>query len=402
MRTRTAPLAALLALVLSGCGDDATAPVYDADPVADLAVALLSPHSASLTWTSPTVDGGVASSYEIRYRAGSFADADWAGATVVETPPLPGVPGDPQTFALHNLPGGATLVFRLRFVYDGWHSGSSNPAAVAMPDGEPIPAGFAYVPAGVDTLGSPVDEPGHEADETLHVVTLTRALFVSMHEVTQGEYAAQVGGYPSYFVGDDRPVEQVDWFDAVAYCNARSLSEGLAPAYDVAGETVAWDRDADGYRLPTEAEWEIACRAGTVTAYCNGSAAARGCVDDGVLSQVGVFCVTDVADDNLASGDPDGPDGPAEVGGLLANEWGLFDMHGNVYEWCWDWFGGGTADGSVDPAGPGSGALRVIRGGSWTSPLEACRSAARSAAEPTMSNAGVGLRVVRWADPAAR
>lgn len=401
MRTRTALLAALLPLVLSGCGDEAAAPVYDADPVADLAAALLTPHSVSLAWTSPTVDGGVASSYEIRYREDTFAEADWDAATAVE-PPLPGVPGDPQEFDLHNLPGGATLVFRLRFVYDGWRSDLSNPAAVAMPDGEPIPAGFAYVPAGRDTLGSPAGESGHEADEALHAVTLTRALFVSRREVTQGEYAALVGGYPSYFVGDERPVEQVDWFDAVAYCNALSLREGLAPAYDIDGAAVAWDRAAAGYRLPTEAEWEIACRAGTGTAYCNGSAAAQGCVDDGVLSQVGVFCITDVDGDNLAGGDPDGPDGPAEVGGLPANAWGLHDMHGNVYEWCWDWYEPGSAGEGVDPAGPEAGTLKAIRGGGWVSPLEACRSAARSAADPRVSNAGVGLRVVRWAGAAAR
>lgn len=122
------------------------------------------------------------------------------------------------------------------------------------------------LPAGSFSMGSSEDEPWRSADETLHTVTVS-AFSISAYEVTQREYAALMGENPSAFQGESLPVEGVSWYDAIAYCNARSAAEGLTPAYTVDGSRVTWDLSSDGYRLPTEAEWEYACRAGTATPF---------------------------------------------------------------------------------------------------------------------------------------
>lgn len=127
-------------------------------------------------------------------------------------------------------------------------------------------AAMVSLPAGSFSMGSPEDEPWRSADETLHTVTVS-AFFISPYEVTQSEYEALMGENPSTFRGENLPVEGVSWYDAIAYCNARSAAEGLTPAYTVDGSRVTWDLSSDGYRLPTEAEWEYACRAGTVTPF---------------------------------------------------------------------------------------------------------------------------------------
>ena len=397
MRSRLFFCATLLAIV--GCGDDDTTPPdYAADPISDLSVTVMTPHSVRLDWTAPVVEGAWAGGYEIRYREGSFPADAWDGATAMEDPPLPSEPDEAQFCQVYGVPASATLVFRIRHNLDGWYSDLSNPGAVEMPDAPPIPDGFVYVPSGSYTLGSPTDERGRDDDEDQHLVTLTQALFLGEYEVTQAEYEALTGADPSTYDGADQPVEGVDWYDAVAYCNARSLAEGLTCAYAITGTDVVWNRDADGYRLPTEAEWEFACRAGTVESFCSGNLTEFGCGGDVALSLVGVYCNTDVDADDTTDGDEDGPDGPADVGGLQPNFWGLRDMHGNVYEWCWDWYAVGVSYPTTDPAGPDQGLVRVMRGGCWTSPVEACRSAARSYADPSRSNSGVGFRVARLAE----
>ncbi len=396
MRVLTFCLFALLAV--TGCGDDTVTPDYNADPITDLTVMLTSPYSVSLTWTAPTVESSLADSYEIRYRADTFADTDWDAATVVSDPPFPDLPDETQSCPAFSLPAGGTLIFRIRYEYNSWLSDLSNPATVELPEGTPVPDGFVYVPSGEFTIGSPADEPGRDDDEILYSPTLSRGLFVGQYEVTQIEYATHMGGYPGYFAGADNPVEQVDWFEAVAFCNARSNAEGLTPAYDIAGDEVSWDQDADGYRLLTEAEWEIACRARTEDPFYTGEIGVLGCVFDYALSLAGVYCNTDVDGDDGVYSDADGPDGPAAVGGRQANDWGLKDMHGNVYEWCWDWYRNRPCCTSVDPVGPAAGTSRVIRGGCWTSPVESCRSAARSYLAPTSSNFAVGFRIARQAE----
>lgn len=122
------------------------------------------------------------------------------------------------------------------------------------------------IQGGSFSMGSPESEPWRGADEALHTVTIS-SFYMSAYEVTQREYEALMGNNPSTFQGADRPVEGISWYDAIEFCNAKSAAEGLTRAYTIEGQKVIWDRNADGYRLPTEAEWEYACRAGTVTPF---------------------------------------------------------------------------------------------------------------------------------------
>ncbi len=220
-------------------------------------------------------------------------------------------------------------------------------------------------------------------------MTLTRPFFLASHEVTQAEYEALTGENPSDHQGDLYPVEQVSWLDAVAYCNLRSQAEGLTPAYTIDGDAVSWNQDASGYRLPTEAEWEYACRAGTTTSCASGNIRELGCERDAYLGAMATYCGND---------EDDGEVGHDEVGQRLANPWGLYDMHGNVLEWCWDDYRSQLTSPAPDRTGPVAGVNRVIRGGAWTSPSQRCRSAARSYRSPDQVSYGVGLRLARWAE----
>jgi formylglycine-generating enzyme required for sulfatase activity len=235
----------------------------------------------------------------------------------------------------------------------------------------------------VFTMGSPAGEPGRDVDEVQHLVLLSREVAFSDHEVTQAEYDSIMGANPSRFVDPDRPVENVTWHDAIAYCNGRSSRDGYTPAYLVNGPDVTWDPDADGYRLPTEAEWEWACRAGSATAFANGPITEETCTLDPVLDAIGWYCGNAGSATHL-------------VKGKAANAWNLYDMHGNVWEWCWDWYVADLGDDAVaDPSGPASGSQRVIRGGSWYYFARDCRSASRAPYWPNSKDDIVGFRVVR-------
>lgn len=129
-------------------------------------------------------------------------------------------------------------------------------------DAASVRDGLVLIPGGTFTMGSPAGERQRHEDERAHKVALS-PFYLSPYEVTQAEYESVMGANPSRFTGDNLPVETVTWYDAIEYCNARSEREGLTPAYTVSGNTVSWNRAADGYRLPTEAEWEYAARAGT-------------------------------------------------------------------------------------------------------------------------------------------
>lgn len=224
----------------------------------------------------------------------------------------------------------------------------------------PGPAGFAWVPAGTFTMGSPAGELDRSADEAQHVVTLTRGYWVSDHEVTQAEYESLMGVNPSFFGGDATlPVERVSWDDAVLYC------QKLTERERVAGRIAT----TQSYRLPTEAEWEHAARAGTTEAR------------HGALDAIAWW-----------SGNTGGRTHP--VGQKSPNAWGLHDMMGNVWEWCADWYGAYPAGPVVDPAGPVAGAGRVYRGGSWLFGPSECRSAVRRFDAASAEYYNVGFRPV--------
>jgi len=254
-----------------------------------------------------------------------------------------------------------------------------------------IPRNFVYIEPGLFDMGSPTSEPHRSSNETQHWVRLTKGFFLSETEVTQAEYEAVMGTNPSYFSGSNRPVERVSWYDAVAYCNARSQTQGLTPAYTINRTSVTWNQSANGYRLPTESEWEYACRAGTSTPFHTGS-----CLDaDDEANYDG---------DNPYSGCSSGVDRrqTTDVKTFGANAWGLYDMHGNVWEWCWDWYGtypeGTQGSPAEDPTGSEAGSDRVRRGGGWDFSARYCRSAHRNLHSPGYGGSYVGFRLARSAD----
>ena len=246
------------------------------------------------------------------------------------------------------------------------------------------PSRLLLIEAGTFIMGSPEDEEGRSGDEIEHEVRLTRDFYLAEMEVTQAEWVQLMRGNPSRF-GDcaQCPVEQVPWYEVVDYCNARSLQEGLDLAYEVRGSRVSWDESANGYRLPTESEWEYACRAGSVTAFYNGPITDTSC-DDSSLDAIGWYCGNATR--------------THEVGEKLPNAWGLYDMSGNVYEWCWDAYGAYPAGPITDPKGQGSGTMRVMRGGLWNSSASFCRSAYRSRASAGYGYYSIGFRVARTAE----
>jgi formylglycine-generating enzyme required for sulfatase activity len=251
---------------------------------------------------------------------------------------------------------------------------------------EEAPEWMAAITGRTFTMGSPIDEVGRSQYETQHSVTVGR-FYMSRYEVSQEEYALYDAVHVSGFSGAKLPVNSVTWYEAVGYCNWLSEEEGLTPAYEINGTTVTWDKGANGYRLPTEAEWEYACRAGTTTVF-----------------NTGTTITTDQANYNGSYPYNDNAAGiyrqtTMEVDSFEANEWGLYNMHGNVYEWCWDWYvenyySEEEASGA-DPDAPATGAYRVVRGGGWFSYGQYLRSACRSISSPSNQASNIGFRLVR-------
>jgi formylglycine-generating enzyme required for sulfatase activity len=241
-------------------------------------------------------------------------------------------------------------------------------AALGRLKAKDLPSGYVRIEPGRFTMGSPGGEEGRDDDEVQHEVRITRAFALKKTEVTQGEWKAVMGNNPSYFkdCGDDCPVEQVSWLDTLEFLNKLSNREGLQRCYD--GQRFV-GLDCTGYRLPTEAEWEYAARAGT-------TGARHGALDD-------------VAWHSGNSGSK-----THAVGTRAANAWGLHDMMGNVLEWTQDWYGP-YAGAANDPQGPASGELRVNRGGSWHNDARYARSALRFWLPPAVRHGVLGFRPSR-------
>jgi formylglycine-generating enzyme required for sulfatase activity len=209
-----------------------------------------------------------------------------------------------------------------------------------------------------------------------HAVEIARLFYLGGCPVTQSQYQAVMGGNPSYFKGsDDLPVENVSWFEAVAFCNTLSEREKRTPFYRIDGSEVT-ALGGDGYRLPTEAEWEYACRAGTTTLYPFGD-------DPDALGEFAWYGKNSKKKTHA-------------VGEKKPNAWGLHDMLGNVWEWCADWYDANPYA-SMTPAYPGAylTTYRVIRGGGWHCYPRVCRSANRSGSLPAYRYDFLGFRVAR-------
>jgi formylglycine-generating enzyme required for sulfatase activity len=239
--------------------------------------------------------------------------------------------------------------------------------------------GAVLVAPGEMEMGTPVTEEGRFPSEVLHRVVLTRPFLLGATEVTQAQYQAVMGVNPSNFTacGPTCPVEKVSWNDAVAFCNRASEIEGLQRAYQIGPKGVVWHWDANGYRLPTEAEWEYAARAGRRERY-SGS--------DNV--------------DDVAWYEANSRGSTHPVGGKAPNHWGLYDMTGNVREWVWDIpISPPPTDKFTDPVGAATGTDRVSRGGSWSANDARVRAGYRRWAVPTDKANALGFRVARTLPP---
>jgi formylglycine-generating enzyme required for sulfatase activity len=223
---------------------------------------------------------------------------------------------------------------------------------------------------------------GSDHEKPVHTVTVS-SFYMGKYEVTQKEWTAVMGSYRSTPKGDNFPVVGVSWFEAVDYCNQLSQKEGLTPAYTINGTKVTWNRNTNGYRLPTEAEWEYAARGG------NGS--------PGNYTYSGSNTVGNVAwyNGNTENfGTP--PYGIKQVGTKAPNGLGLYDMSGNVSEWCWDWYGSYPSRAQNNPIGASSGSDRVVRGGCWYYSAQGVRSSGRGYDNPNIQYAdNGGFRLAR-------
>ena len=260
--------------------------------------------------------------------------------------------------------------------------------------------GMILVEGGSFTMGSPNDEPWRSGDETAHPVELSD-FYIAAREVTQAEWEAVMNGNPSAFKGPNLPVESVTWLDAVAFCNAKSEADGLAPAYAIAGDAVTWNQASDGWRLPTEAEWEYACRAGSAAPFSG-----RASIGPDEANFYGHYPYNIeqnyFTQEKLEVKPGQYRQRTTPVGSFAPNALGLYDMHGNVGEWCWDTYGEYGSDGVKDPTGAAESSSRmrkVNRGGGWNDFAKHLRCAYRASMSPGRSSASVGVRLARNAVP---
>ena len=206
------------------------------------------------------------------------------------------------------------------------------------------------------------------------------SFYLGIYPVTQKEYSDVMGTNPSFFKGELLPVENISWLDALEFCNRLSIREGLTPAYTINHDHIIWNRAANGYRLPTSIEWEYACRAGTTTPFYTGNN-----ITTNQANFDGRFPYNSNARMEYRQR-------TTPVGTFAANRWGLYDMHGNVWEWCWENPNGNRTDDSIIQL---NNAICVIRGGAWSSSGVSLLASYRSGFQPHVKNNFVGFRVAR-------
>ena len=229
---------------------------------------------------------------------------------------------------------------------------------------------FVYISPGTFMMGSPKNEPGRDDNEKLHEVTLTKGFYLQTTEVTQKQWTDIMGNNPSRFkeCGNDCPVEKISWNDVQDFIAKMNRIE-----------------KRELYRLPTEAEWEYSARAGTQKPFYFGD-----CLSTDEANYNGNYPLKDCNKGIYRRT-------TMPVASFQGNAWGLYDMHGNVWEWCQDWYGKYSSEGVTDPTGPSSGSNRVFRGGGWYDYAHYCRSANRNSREPGNRNNNVGFRLLRTA-----
>jgi formylglycine-generating enzyme required for sulfatase activity len=262
---------------------------------------------------------------------------------------------------------------------------------------------FIALEPAVFEMGSSTEEPGHTPGEQRHVVKLSQGFFIGDTEVTQGQWNKLMGSNPSlceFGCGDELPVQNITWCDALRFLNELSKADGFAPAYAIPanceqGGEVKWDTTVDAYRLPTEAEWEYAARAGTRTAYNFEPGGSSICAfanlgDQSASKKLSGHDFAD-CDDKFEYAAP--------VTAFEPNKWGLRGIHGNVWEWVWDRHGDYPKDPVVDPIGPSEGKDRCLRGGSFINEAIDIRSAKRHWDPPSWKLNRIGLRAVRGTGP---
>jgi formylglycine-generating enzyme required for sulfatase activity len=275
---------------------------------------------------------------------------------------------------------------RLAAIRQGWEKAcKENPGCgtpTPPPPIQPDLINFVLVEGGFMRMGS---DDGNNSEKPVHQVKVSN-FYLAVHELTFDEYDAYCDDTGATYADDSgwgrgrRPVINVSWFDAVKYCNWRSEKDGLQKVYDISGSTVIANREANGYRLPTEAEWEFAARSrGKNEKWAGTSDANR-------LSEFA-----------NGSGSQDGYNYTAPVGSFDDNDLGLFDMSGNVWELCWDWYGTYSSGSETNPVGPGSGSYRVLRGGSWYNDPSYLRCAFRYSYGPDIRYSSGGFRLARAA-----
>lgn len=302
--------------------------------------------------------------------------------------------GQTNTENIPGFTGGAVAATRAQVaqaLLNYSHSRQTTTPAATVSENEQ----FVLINGGTFQMGSPANEPERSSDEVQHSVTVG-SFYMAKTEVSQADYQAIMGNNPSENQGANLPVTNITWYDAVQYCNKISEAEGLTPCYTISGSQVTWDKNANGYRLPTEAEWEYAARANTATPFSFGD----------YVHNSDANCYNAYGYNNDASGNwVNGADSylrrTVAVDQYAANAYGLYNMHGNAAEWIWDWYGAYNAQAAVNPTGPESGNAKIVRGGGWNDHPKHIRSAYRGAQPADVPLYSIGMRPVRSAETVA-